>query len=134
MKIDKCKVLQGRDVILFPDLSKDNKAFKLWTNKAKQFEMELPNTVFKVYDYLEHIATKEEKNKGLYLADFLIQKNWRDFLNDEIDANVKWEGFDEDTYEEINDENLEDENLEDEIQKYFTDHQIEELNSFFSRL
>lgn len=126
LKIDKCKVLQGRDVILFPDLSKDNKAFKLWTNKAKQFEKELPNTVFKVYDYLEHIASKEEKNKGLDLADFLIQKNWRDFLNDEIDTNVKWEEFDEDTYEEINDENL-----EDEIQKYFTDHQIEELNSFF---
>lgn len=66
-------------MLLFPDLSKESKAFSLWSEKAKRFEKQLKNTTFKVYNYLELVASEEEKNKGLDLADYLIQKDWKEF-------------------------------------------------------
>lgn len=78
-KLKKCKVLEGRDILLFPDLSKESKAFSLWSDKAKRFEKQLKNTTFKVYNYLELVASEEEKGKGLDLADYLIQRDWKEF-------------------------------------------------------
>lgn len=72
----RCRALQGRTVLLFPDLSKDGKAFKLWQGKAVELSEAL-NTKFLVSDYLETIATPEQKEKGLDLADFLLETDWR---------------------------------------------------------
>ena len=79
LTFDKCKVLKGRDVFLFPDLSKDGKAFELWSQKAKQFEPQLSGTRFVVSDLLEHNANEKERANGLDLADYLINQDWRNF-------------------------------------------------------
>ena len=79
LNIEKCKVLQGRKVILFPDL----KAYENWSGKAKAFQKELPGTTFKVSDLLERKATNEEKAKGLDLADYLLRFDVKDFQKKE---------------------------------------------------
>jgi hypothetical protein len=69
----KCKVLEGRTVVLIPDLSLDKKAYKLWYAKAQEFQERLANTTFVVSDYLENIGSSDEIDKGADLADFLIK-------------------------------------------------------------
>jgi hypothetical protein len=65
---EKVSCLKNRKVVLFPDLSKTGNAFELWSNKAKQF-----GNNFKTSNYLEINASKEEKDKGLDLADYLLK-------------------------------------------------------------
>jgi len=79
----KCQPLKGRNVYLFPDLSKDGKAFELWSSKAKEIETRLPGTKFTVSDLLERKATEREKEQGLDLADFLIRYDYRDFAKEQ---------------------------------------------------
>lgn len=81
LNLDKCKALQGKDVYLFPDLSKDGKAFELWSNKAKQLSSLLPGTRFEVSDLLEKLAPNELKEAGADIADVLIKMDWRKFKN-----------------------------------------------------
>jgi hypothetical protein len=76
---DKLKVLQGRKVLVFPDLSNEGETFKEWQNKAKDFEKRLIGTRFIFSDLLEQLATPEQKAKGADLADVLIQMDWRKF-------------------------------------------------------
>ena len=69
---NKFKVLKGRTVILFPDLSKPEvkvSCIEFWSKKADEFK-NIAN--IKVSDYLEKIASIEEKNKGLDIADYYI--------------------------------------------------------------
>ena len=73
---DKLKVLQGRDVFVFPDLSRDCITFKEWETKAKQYEKKLPGTRFIFSDLLERLATDDLKEKGADIADILIKMNW----------------------------------------------------------
>ena len=61
---EKCRVLKGRKVTLFPDLG----AFDDWRDKAERFKSIAD---FQVSDYLERMATPEEKEQGLDIADFL---------------------------------------------------------------
>lgn len=79
LSFEKIMVLAGRKVVLFPDLSKDGVAFKLWSEKAKAFESKMPDTKFVVSDLLEQNAAQKDREKGLDLADFLIQQDWRNF-------------------------------------------------------
>jgi hypothetical protein len=79
LKLEKCKALKGRRVVLFPDLSKNGHAFKLWSAKANEFEKAMPSTSFKVSDLLEQNANKSEREAGLDLADYLIKLDWRAF-------------------------------------------------------
>lgn len=79
LTFDKIKVLEGRKVIVFPDLSKKGDTYKLWEDKAKQYEKQLKNTRFIFSDLLEKYATDDEKDKGLDIADFLIKQDWRLF-------------------------------------------------------
>ena len=66
LNAEKCKVLQGRIVALFPDLN----GFKKWSVKA----MELSHIAsFTVSDLLERKASKLEKEQGYDLADYLIR-------------------------------------------------------------
>lgn len=76
---EKLKVLQGRNVFVFPDLSKEGATFKEWKCKAIEIENKLPGTRFIFSEILEQLATEHDKNKGNDLADILIKHDWRLF-------------------------------------------------------
>ena len=81
---DKLKVLQGRDVFIFPDLSKYGITYREWETKAKQFEKRLPGTQFVFSDLLEQLAPERDKIEGHDLADYLIKQDWRLFREAKI--------------------------------------------------
>ena len=81
---DKLKVLQGRFVYVFPDLSKDGNTFKEWEAKAKEYESRLHGTRFIFSDLLEQKATPEQKAQGADIADILIKQDWRLFRKQTI--------------------------------------------------
>lgn len=76
---DKLKALQGRDVIVFPDLSDDGSTFREWKAKATDFERQLSGTRFRFSDLLESLASDELKEAGADIADMLIRFDWRIF-------------------------------------------------------
>lgn len=76
---EKCKVLKGRKVILFPDLSKDGLCFKRWSTKAQQIQERNPDISIQVSNLLENFASYSSKLEGADLADFLIERYWKDF-------------------------------------------------------
>lgn len=76
---DKLKVLKGRFVFVFPDLSKDGYTFKEWETKAKEYESRIPGTRFIFSDLLEQLAPERDKSEGNDLADYLIKEDWRLF-------------------------------------------------------
>jgi hypothetical protein len=59
---EKCQVLNGRSVTLFPDLG----AYDEWAIKAKQFS-------WSISDCIEKHASEDDRKKGLDLADFLLR-------------------------------------------------------------
>jgi hypothetical protein len=66
LNANKCKVLQGRKVILYPDLN----AFNEWNIKR----LELSNIArFTITDLLERNATEQDKINGLDIADYLLK-------------------------------------------------------------
>lgn len=79
LTLDKCKVLKGRNVTLFPDLSKTGNAYTTWKEKAEQIQKALPGAKFTVSDLLERNATEDERNNSLDLADYLIRHDWKEF-------------------------------------------------------
>ncbi len=68
---ERCKSLRGRNVILWPDL----KAYDLWKERADK----LSGGRWKVSDFLEQVATDEERKNGLDLADYLPLYQYKDF-------------------------------------------------------
>jgi hypothetical protein len=84
LNFEKAKVLQGRFVYVFPDLSKDGSTFKEWETKAKEYENRLPGTRFIFSDLLEQLAPQQDKEQGKDIADYLIKKDWRDFRKQPI--------------------------------------------------
>lgn len=68
--------LRGRTIMLFPDLSKDGKAFARWTQVAQ--ELQQTSYQISISSYLEENATDEEKARGLDLADYLLETIERD--------------------------------------------------------
>lgn len=81
---DKLKVLQGRFVYVFPDLSKDGNTFKEWEAKAKDYEGVLAKTRFIFSDMLERLAPEQDKCEGKDIADYLIELDWREFRDKSI--------------------------------------------------
>ena len=79
LNLDKCRALQGRNVFLFPDLSKDGKAHQLWSEKAVVIQKQLPGTHFHVSDLLVRYAPEKDKERGNDIADYLIEQDWRQF-------------------------------------------------------
>ncbi|NVN96884.1 hypothetical protein HXX01_01415 [Candidatus Nomurabacteria bacterium] len=73
---DVCKVLKGRKVILWPDIS----AYEDWLKKASILK-QLGLSVM-ISDLLERKATEVERASGLDLADFLIRFPKEDFIPD----------------------------------------------------
>jgi hypothetical protein len=84
LNLNKCKALKGRNVYLFPDLSKDGKAFELWSNKANKIQKRLQGTYFHVSDLLEQLAPQQDKEQGKDIADYLIKQDWRLFRKQDI--------------------------------------------------
>jgi len=77
---DKCQILKGRTVTLFPDL----KGFNKWSDKQAEISKQLPEIKFThVSDLLERKATEEEKTKGWDLADYLLKFAPSNFAKDE---------------------------------------------------
>ena len=83
---DKLKVLEGRFVYVFPDLSKDGGTFNEWEQKAKEYERQLLNTRFVFSTLLEQLAIDEDKGKGYDIADYLIKHDWRRFRKQAIET------------------------------------------------
>lgn len=81
---DKIKVLEGRKVFVFPDLSKDGATFKEWQTKAQDYQNRLTGTQFIFSDLLERLAPESDRNEGGDLADFLIKLNWNEFKGHEL--------------------------------------------------
>jgi hypothetical protein len=72
LNAEKCSILKGRTVTLFPDLN----GFEKWSSKAKELS-HLAN--FTVSDLLERKATEAEKKQGFDLADYLIKYDYKAF-------------------------------------------------------
>jgi hypothetical protein len=83
LNYEKCKALKGRDVYLFPDLSKEGRAFELWSNKSKEIQKRLQGTSFQVSDLLEKLAPDKDRDQGKDIADYLIKQDWRLFRKEE---------------------------------------------------
>lgn len=74
--LEKCKVLAGRKVVLFPDLN----CFEKWNHKAKELS-HLAN--FTVSELLERKASEAERAQGLDLADYLLRFSFKEFKEPE---------------------------------------------------
>ncbi len=86
---DKLKVLKGRFVYVFPDLSKDGNTFKEWETKTKEYESRLNGTQFIFSDLLEQLAPERDKNEGNDLADYLIKQDWQLFRKQQPQPELK---------------------------------------------
>ncbi len=75
LNTEKCNILKGLNVTLFPDLN----GFDKWSSKVKELSSQTIGTIFTVSDLLERKATEEEKKQGFDLADYLIKFNYKDF-------------------------------------------------------
>lgn len=65
-----CKVLAGKNVVLFPDLG----AYDIWKQKG-QLLATVADCQVSVSDFLERHSTDEEKSQGLDIADYLLQNH-----------------------------------------------------------
>jgi len=63
----KCKCLEGRKVILVPDVN----AYEQWVKKAAQLSAALPAVNFIVMRLLENEATAQQRDEGWDVADYL---------------------------------------------------------------
>jgi len=79
LNAEKCTVLMGRTVTLFPDLN----GFDKWSSKANELSH---IAIFTVSDLLERKATEAEKIQGFDLADYLIKYDYKAFSLPESEA------------------------------------------------
>ena len=69
LSIDKCKALQGRKVVLYPDLG----AFEKWSLKATEIQNQC-NCKISVSTLLEDVASDTDRDNGFDIADFIIKQ------------------------------------------------------------
>jgi hypothetical protein len=79
LNAEKCSILKGRTVTLFPDLN----GFEKWSNKAKELSH---LAIFTISDLLERKATEAEKKQGFDLVDYLIKYDYKAFALPEPEA------------------------------------------------
>ena len=72
LNAEKCSILKGRTVTLFPDLN----GFEKWSSKAKELSH---IASFQVSDLLERKASEADKKQGFDIADYLIKFDFREF-------------------------------------------------------
>ncbi len=70
---ERCRILTGKNVTLFPDLQGYNK----WKEKAEQLSHICS---FTISTLLEGLATLEQKAAGWDIADYLVTRNHKEFL------------------------------------------------------
>ena len=87
LKAEKCKCLNGRNVILFPDLG----AFYEWTQKGTEIARRVGFSLM-VSDTLERIATPEDRADGLDIADYLIRQIKAENGLKSVENRLKWRG------------------------------------------
>lgn len=80
LNIDRCKILKGRKVMLYPDVSHPCKAkgtttFQKWTQRAAQIAAAVGCEMV-VSDALERNATDEMRAEGYDIADDIQRKIW----------------------------------------------------------
>jgi hypothetical protein len=68
LNADKCKVLAGRTVILFPDVG----AYDDWCEKARDLNHAIPTAKFVVSDELERLASPEQRQQGIDWVDWWL--------------------------------------------------------------
>lgn len=126
LNVEKCSILKGRTVILFPDL----KGFEKWSNKAK----ELSNiTQFTVSDLLERKTTETEKKEGFDLADYLIKFNYKEFALIASEATEQPLNIQSFVDEQSENENLTKPNISETLTNInLWDNEIKELENFFA--
>lgn len=69
LSVEKCQVLKGREVMLYPDLG----AFEKWSQKAVEIQKQY-NCKITISGLLEDEATASERTNGLDIADFIISE------------------------------------------------------------
>lgn len=79
LNAERCSILKGRTVTLFPDLN----GFDKWSSKATELSH---LATFTVSDLLERKATEAERKQGFDLADYLIKYDYRAFALPEPEA------------------------------------------------
>jgi hypothetical protein len=79
LNAEKCSILKGRTVTLFPDLN----GFDKWSSKAKELS-HLASV--SVSDLLERKATEAERKQGFDLVDYLIKFDYNAFFIPEPEA------------------------------------------------
>ena len=72
LNAEKCSILKGRTVTLFPDLN----GFDKWSCKAKELSH---LATFTVSDLLERKAAEAERKQGFDLVDYLIKYDYKAF-------------------------------------------------------
>lgn len=72
---ERVRVLQGREIYVYPDLSKDGSTFQTWRVKSWNFEKQMPGTYFQVDKLLEKNASYADRLAGKDIADILINLN-----------------------------------------------------------
>ncbi len=78
LSLERCRSLEGRNVILFPDLG----GYEKWNKRASEISQTLSGVRFIVSDFLEKNASEYDKSKGFDLADYLIRFDWQSFRED----------------------------------------------------
>ena len=72
LNAERCKILKGRNVILYPD----SNGFQIWSDKANELSY---ITNFVVSNLLECKAHKTDKINGLDIADYLTKFDYKQF-------------------------------------------------------
>jgi hypothetical protein len=107
---DKFKVLKGRNIVVFPDLSANGGTFNEWKNKVEQFANKLPKTKVLVNDFLELYAPDELKQSGGDLADYLSRFTWQEYQSGSKSVeSVKYEPEKKHFLDEVLEQKTEDE-------------------------
>ncbi|OOQ59116.1 DUF6371 domain-containing protein [Mucilaginibacter pedocola] len=68
LNTDKCRILAGRKVMLFPDVN----GYDKWLAKARQLQRENPALRIEVSAMLEQHATEENRKQGVDIADVVF--------------------------------------------------------------
>jgi hypothetical protein len=69
LSLEKCQILKGRNVTLFPDLG----GYEKWSIKVNEIKQSV-NCEIKVSEILEDIATEVQRFEGLDIADYMIEE------------------------------------------------------------
>jgi hypothetical protein len=69
LSLEKCQVLIGRNVTLFPDLG----GYEKWSSKVAEIKQSVKFDI-KISTILEDLATEVQRSEGLDIADYLIEE------------------------------------------------------------